>query len=154
MPPWGPGYLEALSECRGRALDAAKAMNMSHSTVWKSRQKYPEFEKAYQEIKGVWNDAVLEGLEARSIDEAMNKSVADRIFQLKALNPPKYREKQQLLQVGGNINIILGYEPPRPPAIERDKKYSEEITANAEVLKKSTGSRKASDVLTDDDLDV
>ena len=63
MPEWGPGYLEALHECRGRALDAAKAMGMDHSTVYKAHQNYPELDKAYQDVKALWDDIVLEGLQ-------------------------------------------------------------------------------------------
>ncbi len=157
MPEWGPGYLEALHECRGRALDAAKAMDMHHSTVYKARQKFPDFDKAYQEIKGIWDDIVLEELEARSLDEAMNKSVVERIFHQKARNPSKYRDKQQPLQVGGNLTLILGFTPPDPPMMrtsKSDKKPLMEITAD--VLEESTNKRgrKGSDILTDDDLDV
>ena len=163
MPEWGPGYLEALDECRGRALDAAKAMGMDHSTVYKARQKYPELDHAYQDSKALWDDIVMEGLEAKSIDEAMNKSVVERIFHQKARNPSKYREKA--ISLGPqHINITFGFPFPALPKVPHFKDEAGtdsgmEIQAeDAEVNELSSNTRKRrhppEDILSADDLDI
>ena len=162
MPEWGPGYLEALDECRGRALDAAKAMNMSHSTVYKARQNYPELDKAYHDIKTLWDDIVLEALEAKSIDEAMNKSVVERIFHQKARNPNKYRDRP-VAQIG-NLTITFGFDVT--PIDKNGKKLaygpeeveSAEIPADVEILDTPPTNRKRrrprEDILSEEDLDI
>ncbi len=94
MPEWGPDYLEALKKAKGVLHVAAKLVSLTYSAVYKARRVYPELDKAVDEIKAEQDSLDLAMLEDVSINQAMKPGCSvERFFQLKALNPAKYREK-------------------------------------------------------------
>ena len=72
---------------------------------------------------------------------------------MKALDPSKYREKQQVLPAGP-VNIMIGFTPPKHIGMDRSK----EITADAEVQeitsRASRGRHSGADILSEDDVDL
>ena len=56
----------------------------------------------------------MEEIEAKSLDEAMNNYVVERIFHQKARNPSKYRERAISLGLQ-RINITFGFQFPKGP---------------------------------------
>ena len=154
MPKWAPAYLKALPKVEGVLTAAAKLVNLTYSAVYKARRAYPDFDKVVTEIKAEWDSKHLDELEEISIVQAKKPGcMTERFFNMKALNPSKYREKQQALQVAP-VNILIGFTPPKHIGMDKSK----EIKADAEVQeipsRASRGRNSGADILSEDDIDL
>ena len=94
MPKWGSDYLDALHRAEGVLTAAAGLIGKDYSTTYKARLAYPDFAKAVDEITGECDSRHLSELEHISMTQAMKPgNVTERIFQLNALKPEKYRPR-------------------------------------------------------------
>ena len=151
MPNWGLDYLAALNRAEGGLTLAAELIGKDYSTTFKGRLNYPELGEAVDELKREWDSHNLEILESISIQQAMKPgNMTERFFNMKALDS-KYRD--HAIPTPPTINIVVGF------TIGKDTPSFAgpvtEIPAQVVGTKKlSKRGRKASDVLTDEDLDV
>jgi len=156
MPKWASAYLEALEQTQGVLTAAAKLINLTYSAVYKARRAYPDFDNVVTEIKAEWDSKHLDELEEISIVQAKKPGcMTERFFNMKALNPSKYRDtRQQGLQVGP-VNILIGFTPPRHRG---GMDESKEITADAAVQeipsRASRGRNSEANILSEDDVDL
>jgi len=152
MPKWASAYLETLQQTQGVLTAAAKIVNLSYSAIYKARRAYPDFDKVVTEIKAEWDSRNLDELEEISIAQAKKPGcTTERFFNMKALAPDKYRERQQAVQVGP-LSIILEFTPPTVPGMDKSK----EIKTDAQEIPSSTsrGRHSGVDILGEDDVDL
>lgn len=157
MPRWAPDYLKALEQTQGALTAAAKLVSLTYSAVYKARRAYPDFDKAVAEIKAEWDSKHLDELEEISIIQAKKPGcMTERFFNMKALNPSRYRDTRQLALQSGPINIILGFTPPRHRAgTEMDEFKEIEVDAEVQIPSRaSRGRHSGVDILDDVDLDI
>jgi len=160
MPKWGPQYLEALHRCSGVKTRAAVLIGLSYSAVYRAALSYTEFGDAVDKVKALWDDKNLAALEEVSMIQAMKPgNITERIFNLKALNPNKYREK--VVPGPGKLNIVFGFTIPGGPSDRARDDDRHEIAANATVIDaeevRPTPARRRrppDDILGDDDVDI
>lgn len=100
-------------------IRAAHALGYSVRLVQRRMVEDIEFALAVDAIHRdremeLYND-IEEVSEREALKEGRN---SDRLKQLDALGPEKYRRKDVGVQVATQINITLGYQPPRPPAMK------------------------------------
>lgn len=115
LPEWGPAFLAILPEVNGNLVAAAEAVGRTLSLICKARNKYPDLARAIGEIKGVVDTDRLERLEAKSAKLADDdKNTTERIFQLNALRPDRYRPRSGGIQATA-INITMGISIPKAP---------------------------------------
>lgn len=115
LPEWGAAFLAILPEVNGNLVSAAEAVGRTLTTVCRARLEYLDLAKGISDIKAVVDTDRLERLEDRSASLADDpKNTTERIFQLNALRPERYRPR-----AGGNqltsINITLGVQVPKSP---------------------------------------
>ena len=128
LPKWGPAFLAILPEVNGNLVSAAEAVGRSLSIVCRARNEYPDLAKGINGIKTVVDTDRLERLEARSARLADDdKNTVERIFQLNALRPDRYRPR-----AGGNqltsINITMGVSVPKPPDFSQAQEIPASVT--------------------------
>ncbi len=129
LPLWGDKFISLLEGVGGNTVAAAELIERDFSVVYKAQKDYPDLAHAVAEIKGRVDQQTLERLEARSVKNADDdKNTTERIFQLNALNSPKYRPKAGGTQVTA-INITLGVQVPKSP----DFSQAVEVPAAATV---------------------
>ena len=75
--------------------EAAKFTGIALSTFYKYLEKDVDTNTRFVVVKRIFADK----LRHRSITEGLNKSVPDRIFQLKHLNPKEYGDRNPLVNI-------------------------------------------------------
>ena len=129
LPEWGDEYLRAIEECEGNLVAATEMIGKSFTTTYKAKRDYPALAQAIQGIKARFEDYFLNALEHISLQRAMDPTgnPTERIFQLNALDSPKYRPKP-----GGNqltsIHITYGVSVPGPPNFSQAQEVPASIT--------------------------
>ena len=95
LPAWAPDYLDALLLVRGNKGRAADLAGISRMKAFRAEVDSPDFERAVTDARRVAEIGTLSELEAISLDNAIDnkQAVAERMFQLKAHDPQRYREK-------------------------------------------------------------
>jgi hypothetical protein len=105
-------YLQYLGDCGGYITLAAKNMGFVHSTVNYAMKSDFLFEQAVRAIKDYHMEERLDTLEDLSVNQAKKAGcTTERIFQLKALNPHKYRDRAP--QQATQINLIVSGTNPK-----------------------------------------
>ena len=111
MPVWATEYLIALDKAEGYLAKAAKMIGKSYSTTYKARLANADFFNVVEKMKAEWDSRHLAELEEISMTQAKKPgNVTERIFNMKALNPAKYRDKTMHSNTGGKITIVYGFE--------------------------------------------
>ena len=129
LPGWGERFISVLADVEGNTVAAAELIERDFSVVYRAWQDYPDLAKAVAEIKGRADKQNLDILEALSVEQAKDPAnKVERIFQLNALNSPKYRPKGDASQVTA-ISITVGVSVPRAPTFSQEA----EIPAAATV---------------------
>ena len=155
MPDWAPEYLSAVDKARGTLTRAAKMIGKSYSTTYKARRKYPEFERAIENLKAEWDSRNLEDLEELLVERALKPgNVTERIFLTKALAPHKYRDKHVEKKVG-NITIVYGFrvggarkQDGLDPAMSVQRNPDDEKQSQVHIR------HLVNDVLSDEEIDI
>ena len=112
-------YLAKLRELRYE-IRAAHAVGVSLRTVQRRKIEDPDFAVAVDHVVMEQEAEDLAKIEPVSISEAVKPGRnSDRLKQLDALAPAKYRRKDGGVQVATQVNIVLGYTPPNPPAMRK-----------------------------------
>ena len=161
MPEWGPQYLEALEQAHGAKMKAAKLIGLSYSAVHKAGLSHPDLADAIRRARARWDDQHLAELEDISMTAAIKKgNVTERIFNLKQLDPSRYRDHAQ--PTPPTINIVMGFTIPPDTSSTDDELDDLELPDTARVIDvgeevKPTRSRRRrppDNVLSREDLDV
>ena len=99
---------------------AAPVFGCSIRTVYRRMAEDSEFAIAVEDSVTYREETLLARIEAVSEEEALKAGRnTDRIVQLNALAPGKYRRQDRGVQVATQVNITLGYQPPRPPSMRK-----------------------------------
>jgi len=105
-------YLQYLGDVGGYITLAAKKMGFNHVSVNYAMKNDALFEQAVRAIKDYHQEERLDALEELSINQAKKPGcTTERIFQLKALNPHKYRDRSP--QQATQINLIVSGTNPK-----------------------------------------
>lgn len=111
-PEQYPDVIQALVDGEGWIERAAKALNLHRATIYRVMGKDGAFRDAVYAVQDMFRRHRLEKMEVISTDEALDpKNVRERIFQLGAHDPGKYRSKQQVGPT--SINIQFGFQLPK-----------------------------------------
>jgi hypothetical protein len=106
-------YLAILAEKRYHVL-AAPAFGCSTRTVERRMLANPEFAAAVSEVQSSREKLLLAAIEGVSEEQALVPSkVTDRAMQLNALAPGKYKRDAKGAQVATQVNIMIGFTPPK-----------------------------------------
>jgi len=105
-------YLQYLGDCGGYITLAAKNMGFNYISVNRAMKGDALFEQAVRAIKDYKMEERLDTLEELSINQAKKAGcTTERIFQLKALNPHKYRDRAP--QQATQINLMVSGTSPK-----------------------------------------
>lgn len=108
-------FLEVLRE-KKYICWAAPEFGCSRWTVDRRMLENPEFASAVYDVIAKREEMVLAKIEAFSEEMALtNSKVTDRAMQLNALGYGKYKRDAKGVQVATQINIVLGFTPPKVP---------------------------------------
>jgi len=122
-------FLDLLVDARGHITVAAKKFGVGRTTVYQRLREDSDFSMAVNEIRKEIDEQDLAVLAELSINQAMNpKNVTERIFNLNALDPSRYRPKPQAPQLPP-LNITFGFAIPRLPNMPGN-----EVPAEVEVV--------------------
>lgn len=122
-------FIKLLQECDGYEVRAAEKFGCSTRTVRRRKSEDPEFAKAVEEVRWERDQRNLADLATLSLERARDpKNVTERIFNLNALDPGKYRPKPQAPQLPP-LTINFGVRIPKLPGMG-----SQEVPADAEVV--------------------
>lgn len=160
MPEWGPEYLIALDKAEGHLLKASKMIGKSYSTTYKARMAESGlFFNAVAKITDQWDSRHLAELEEVSMTQAKKPgNITERLFNMKALNPGKYREKAT--PMSPVINITVGYQmgPDQPRfgrVVDPDNEHDFSQQVDYEVIEETPVARVIPDnVLSAGDIDI
>ena len=164
MPEWGPRYLEALEQAQGAKVRAAELIGKNYKSVYNAGQKHPEFFEAIRKIRARWDDQNQAELESISMNQAKKAgNTVERFFQLKALDPSRYRDHSQ--PTTPTINIVMGFHIPDVPEtsgqVMDDEPDELELPTYAIVVDAEEGKptrskrrRPTDDVLGDEDVNI
>lgn len=93
---------------------AAPAFGCSRMTVNRRMQENPEFASAVYDVIACREEMMLATIEAVSESEAVKTGRnTDRAMQLNALGYGKYKRDSKGPQVATQINIMIGFTPPK-----------------------------------------
>ena len=93
---------------------AAPEFGCSHMTVHRHMLENPEFAAAVHRVIAHREELMLATIEEVSETQAIVASkVTDRAMQLNALGYGKYKRDAKGVQVATQINIVLGFTPPK-----------------------------------------
>lgn len=105
-------YLQHLGDCGGYITLAAKNMGFTHTSVGYAMKTDALFEQAVRAIQDYHQQERLDSLEELSVNQAKKAGcTTERIFQLKALNPHKYRDRSP--QQATQINLMVSGTNPK-----------------------------------------
>ena len=111
MPLWGPDFIAAMVQAEGYKIKAAGLIGMSYKGVYDALIRYPELSQAVDRIRAYYDSQHLAELEDLSITQALKPGCTiERLFQLKAHDPQRYREKSQ----PGMVNFQINFGFPTP----------------------------------------
>ena len=104
-------FLKTMVECHGFPSIAANKMGYYYGSVQYAMKNDPQFAQAVDVLRKSFNQERLDGLEKLSYEQASEgKNTAERIFQLKALDPHKYRDRMQNNNTQVNV-MVAGITP-------------------------------------------
>ena len=164
LPIWGLEYLEALEKTGGAKKKAAELIGLSYSAVHKAGLSHPDLDDAIRRIRARWDDQHLAELEGLSMSQALKPgNITERIFNMKALDPSRYRDHAQ--PTTPTINIVMGFTIPNVPEgqVMEDEPddlesptYAMLIDADVEESKPTRMMRRRppDDILEDGDVDI
>ena len=166
MPEWGPEYLIALDKAEGHLAKASKMIGKTYAVTYKARMAESGlFFNAVAKITDQWDSRHLAELEEVSMTQAKKPgNITERLFNMKALNPGKYREKAT--PISPVINITVGYQMgPDPPRFghvvdpENEHDLSQPVQVGYEVIEETdppvAPTRDTPDnVLSEGDIDI
>ena len=139
LPSWGSAFIAALPSVNGNTVEASKMVDRSFGVVYEGMRDYPDLAHAVADIKAEVDDQTLERLEAKSIAMAdVDKNTTERIFQLNALNSPKYRPKSGDTQVTA-ISITVGVSVPKAPDFSQAAEIPAAVTVSEPTASEPTG---------------
>ena len=105
-------FIEILHENRGFVTIAAKKYGVCQRSVTRKMVEFPDFAIAVQNVRVFFEAQVLDQLEEISENCALDKkNITERIFQMNALNPGKYRPRQTNIQAT-SIHVSYGFQSP------------------------------------------
>ena len=164
LPAWGLEYLEALEKTRGAKKKAAELIGLSYSAVHKAGLSHPDLDDAIRQIRALYDDQNLDELGNLSMLQAMKPgNITERIFNLKALDPSRYRDHAQ--PTTPVINIVMGFTIPDVPEtsgqVMDDEPDDLELPTYATVIDaeevkptRNIRRRPPDDILEDGDVDI
>ena len=104
-------FLKTMVDCHGFPSIAANKMGYYYGSVQYAMKNDPQFAQAVDVLRKSFNQERLDGLEKLSYEQASEgKNTAERIFQLKALDPHKYRDRMQNNNTQVNV-MVAGITP-------------------------------------------
>jgi len=104
-------FLKTMVECHGFPSIAANKMGYYYGSIQYAMKNDPQFAQAVDVLRKSFNQERLDGLEKLSYEQASEgKNTAERIFQLKALDPHKYRDRMQNNNTQVNV-MVAGITP-------------------------------------------
>jgi len=113
---------------------AAKVYHVSLSTVQRRLSSNPEFKMAVDSVRQAWHQRRLDQLERLSFDESLKtENVRERLFQLQAHDPAKYRNDRNSVAVGA-IQVSFGYTIPEVRYGMNDKIPRDEDVQDVEIV--------------------
>ena len=108
-------FLHQLVACNGFITTAAQEMGYFHGSVRLAMQSDPAFSQAVKAIQNGFLTERLDALEKLSYTQALKAgNITERIFQLKAHAPEKYRERQR--QQNTQVNVMISGTSPKDRA--------------------------------------
>lgn len=109
-------FLHQLVACDGFITVAAKEMGYFHGSVRFAMTSDPAFSQAVKAIQKGFLTERLDALEKLSYTQALKPgNTTERIFQLKAHDPDKYRERQR--QQNTQVNVTISGTSPKDRAV-------------------------------------
>ncbi len=104
-------FLKTMVDCHGFPSIAANKMGYYYGSVQYAMKKDPQFAQAVDVLRKSFNQERLDGLEKLSYEQAAEpKNTTERIFQLKSLDPHKYRDRMQANNTQVNV-MVAGITP-------------------------------------------
>jgi len=104
-------FLKTMVDCHGFPSIAANKMGFYYGSIQHAMKNDPQFAQAVDVLRKSFNQERLDGLEKLSYEQASEaKNTAERIFQLKALDPHKYRDRMQNNNTQVNV-MVAGITP-------------------------------------------
>lgn len=106
-PDWQAKFLQIFGMSMNVVL-SAKGAGVDRTTIYRERQRNPEFAAAYEEAR----QEAIERLEAEAYKRAQSVSDTLLIFLLKSHRPEVYRENMNQ-QHSGTVEVIIKREDKR-----------------------------------------
>ena len=104
-------FLKTLIECHGFPSIAGNRMGFYFGSIQYAMKKDPMFAQAVEAVRSGFTQERLDGMEEISFEQAKKAGcVTERIFQLKAHDPEKYRERTQPSATQVNV-MVAGITP-------------------------------------------
>ena len=104
-------FLKTMVDCHGFPSIAANKMGFYYGSIQYAMKNDPLFAQAVDVLRKSFNQERLDGLEKLSYEQASEgKNTAERIFQLKALDPQKYRDRMHNTNTQVNV-MVAGITP-------------------------------------------
>ena len=117
-------FLKTMVECHGFPSIAANKMGFYYGSVQYAMKNDPQFAQAVDVLRKSFNQERLDGLEKLSYEQASEaKNTAERIFQLKSLDPHKYRDRMHNTNTQVNV-MVAGITPKDRSKMIKDMKWS------------------------------
>lgn len=108
-------FLKTMVDCNGFPSIAAKKMGFYYGSIQYAMKKDPMFSQAIDVLRKSFTQERLDGLEEMSFTQAAKAGcTTERIFQLKAHDPDKYRDKQQ--NTNTQVNVMVSGITPKDRA--------------------------------------
>tara|TARA_R100000700_G_scaffold21117_1_gene27865 strand:+ start:73 stop:696 length:624 start_codon:yes stop_codon:yes gene_type:complete len=115
-------FLKTMVECHGFPSIAANKMGFYYGSVQYAMKNDPQFAQAVDVLRKSFNQERLDGLEKLSYEQASEaKNTAERIFQLKSLDPHKYRDRMHNTNTQVNV-MVAGITPKDRSKMIKDMK--------------------------------
>lgn len=117
--PKKKAFLENYGKCL-RTYKTAQAIGVNESTVYRWFEADKVFSQVFQVLKKRIDTDRLEEIEVeihnRALDRDAYGSSILLMFEAKALDPGKYREKPTAIPITGEITVV--HKIPRPPGVD------------------------------------